>query len=448
MSALETHRIFNLSIVNATMKAAVEAMLRPGEKRTVAFVNAHCLNVAAKDLTYRWALHRADLLLPDGSGLQLAARLNGCRFVANLNGTDLFAPLCQTAAANGQSVFLFGSAEGIAARAAEKAQELAPGLTIAGVRNGFFSGRNEDSVIDEINASGADIVLVALGVPKQDVWIARNRHRLNAHLVMGVGAQFDFWSGRVARAPVLMRRLGVEWMMRLAVEPRRMARRYLIGNFEFVARALAGQSLSHQVEEAAVEGRRLLDILISAGALLALSPLFALIAIAIRTESPGPVMFRQTRVGQDGKTFTLYKFRSMYRDAEARRAALLATSDREGICFKAKNDPRVTGVGRLLRRFSLDELPQILNVLMGEMAIVGPRPALPQEVAAYSSIARNRLGTKPGLTGLWQVGGRAEVGFDRMIEMDSAHVGSRSILLDIAVIALTARAVISGRGAY
>jgi len=165
-------------------------------------------------------------------------------------------------------------------------------------------------------------------------------------------------------------------------------------------------------------------------------------------ESPGPVMFRQTRVGHNGKTFTLFKFRSMYRDAEARRAALLATSDREGICFKAKNDPRVTGVGRLLRRFSLDELPQIFNVLKGEMAIVGPRPALPQEVAAYSPIALVRLGAKPGLTGLWQVGGRAEVGFDRMIEMDSAHVGSRSILLDIAVIALTARAVISGRGAY
>jgi lipopolysaccharide/colanic/teichoic acid biosynthesis glycosyltransferase len=138
----------------------------------------------------------------------------------------------------------------------------------------------------------------------------------------------------------------------------------------------------------------------------------------------------------------------MFQDAEARRAAVLHTSQRKGVCFKSKNDPRVTKVGKFLRRFSLDELPQILNVFKGQMAVVGPRPALPQEVAAYPRKALGRLAIKPGLTGLWQVSGRAEISFDRMVNMDLAYAKSRTIFSDIAMIALTFRAVLTGRGAY
>ena len=241
--------------------------------------------------------------------------------------------------------------------------------------------------------------------------------------------------------------------MRLAIEPRRMARRYLIGNIEFTLGAILGRRVNTAndtlgAHAIAMKGKRLLDLAVSSAGILAAAPLFALIAAAIRLESPGPVLFRQTRVGQNGKIFTIFKFRSMYRDAEARRAALLSQSDRAGICFKARNDPRITKVGRVLRRFSLDELPQLFNIWRGDMAIVGPRPALQQEVDAYPVEARRRLGAKPGLTGLWQVGGRAEIGFDKMVEMDTAHVGARSLLLDLAIIALTARAVIGGRGAY
>ncbi len=448
MNTLENTRICALDLVNATTDRAINAMLEPGARRTAAFVNAHCLNVAARDPIYRWALARADYLLPDGAGMQLAARMRGTQFIENLNGTDLFTPLCRAASERGLSIYFLGSAEGVARGAADKAEELAPGLAIAGARNGYFVGQEEDQVIADINATGARIVLVAMGVPKQDIWIARNRHRLNADLVLGVGAQFDFWSGRVPRAPAFMRKAGLEWLMRLAVEPRRMARRYLVGNFEFVLGALLGRKVGHLPEDAGMKGKRLLDLAVSSAGIVALAPLFGLIAAAIRLESPGPALFRQTRVGQDGKTFTIFKFRSMYRDAEARRAALLAQSDRPGICFKAKNDPRVTQVGRLLRRFSLDELPQLFNVWLGDMAIVGPRPALRQEVDAYPTSARRRLAAKPGLTGLWQVGGRAEIGFDKMVEMDTAHVGARSIFLDIAIIALTVRAVIGGRGAY
>ncbi|MEO0960621.1 MAG: sugar transferase, partial [Pseudomonadota bacterium] len=152
--------------------------------------------------------------------------------------------------------------------------------------------------------------------------------------------------------------------------------------------------------------------------------------------------------GRNGKPFRIYKFRSMYRDAAKRRAELEAQSDRHGICFKAREDPRITRIGRLLRRGSLDELPQIFNVIRGEMAIVGPRPALPEEVDAYSARAHRRLAVRPGITGLWQVSGRADISFEKMVDMDIAYAETRSPLLDLILIALTFRAVLTGRGAY
>lgn len=194
--------------------------------------------------------------------------------------------------------------------------------------------------------------------------------------------------------------------------------------------------------------QRSLDVTIACAALFALMPLLIATAIAIRLDSCGAVIFKQTRIGKNGKPFVFYKFRSMGFDAEMRRASVLASSDREGICFKSRSDPRITRVGRLLRRFSIDELPQIYNVLRGEMAIVGPRPALPCEVAAYPARAKGRLAVKPGITGLWQVSGRADIGFERMIDMDLEYAESRTLVLDIILILKTFRAVVSGRGAH
>ncbi|MCL4126395.1 UNVERIFIED_CONTAM: hypothetical protein GTU68_063801 [Idotea baltica] len=183
--------------------------------------------------------------------------------------------------------------------------------------------------------------------------------------------------------------------------------------------------------------QRVLDLGVSYIAIILLSPLLLLTVLAVKLDSRGPALFRQTRVGRDGSQFTLYKFRSMHIDAEERRAALLDT-----------NDPRITRVGRFIRRFSIDELPQILNVLNGEMSIVGPRPALPSEVAAYPRRAFSRLAVNPGITGLWQVSGRAEIPFDRMIDMDIEYARSRDLSIDVALILSTFRAVLSGRGAY
>ncbi|MEY3961166.1 MAG: hypothetical protein RIR14_1820 [Pseudomonadota bacterium] len=194
--------------------------------------------------------------------------------------------------------------------------------------------------------------------------------------------------------------------------------------------------------------KRPLDLFLVTAGLAVIWPLLLVIALAVRCSGPGPVFFVQTRIGLNGQPFGMIKFRSMHADAEARRAALLAQSDREGICFKSRNDPRITRVGRILRRLSLDELPQIFNVLRGEMSLVGPRPALPEEVRAYPAHAMERLSALPGITGVWQVSGRAEVGFDEMVKMDIAYARDGRLSRDLAILLRTVRAVISGHGAY
>ena len=436
--------ILGLPVVDATTAQTVDHLLS-GAVRSVFFLNAHCANLRARNRTYAAALARADMILPDGIGVELAARMTGAGLTENLNGTDFTPALLHQAARRGQSVFLFGARPGTAERAATTLCRTIPGLRVAGTRDGYEGAVDADAAIAQINASGADILLVAMGVPQQELWIDAHLPDLKPHLVLGVGALFDFLAGTVSRAPVVVRKARLEWLWRLAQEPRRLAKRYLIGNATFMARAAA-----HAVQNAGqgAIAKRALDVVLSGAALVALAPLLLMVTVLIRVDSKGHALFRQTRVGRDGKPFTIYKFRSMHVDAEDRLAAIRAQSDRDGICFKSRHDPRITRVGRILRRTSIDELPQILNVFLGHMSVVGPRPALPSEVAAYPAAALERLSVRPGITGLWQVSGRADISFDKMIHMDVAYVRSKSTLLDLMLLLLTVRAVVSGRGAY
>ncbi|HET6634394.1 MAG TPA: sugar transferase, partial [Streptomyces sp.] len=182
--------------------------------------------------------------------------------------------------------------------------------------------------------------------------------------------------------------------------------------------------------------------------LVLLAPLFAVLAVAVRLDSPGPALYRQTRIGRLGVPFTMWKFRSMTADADALRAQLAAADEQEGPMFKIRRDPRITRLGGLLRRTSLDELPQLVNVLRGEMSLVGPRPPLPEEVAAYDAVARRRLDVRPGMTGPWQVGGRSELSWDESLAIDLGYADNWSLTGDLDVLARTVRAVVDGRGAY
>lgn len=183
-------------------------------------------------------------------------------------------------------------------------------------------------------------------------------------------------------------------------------------------------------------------------AVILLLPIFAVIAALIRLDGPGPVVFRQTRVGKDGREFTLLKFRTMVVDAEQRKADLRRLNDSDGLLFKIRKDPRVTRVGSWLRRYSLDELPQLINVMKGDMSLVGPRPALPDEMLSYGEYVRRRLAVKPGITGLWQVSGRSDLAWDEAVRLDIRYVENWSFFLDLQILWKTWAAVTRADGAY
>ncbi len=195
--------------------------------------------------------------------------------------------------------------------------------------------------------------------------------------------------------------------------------------------------------------KRGMDVAISLAGLILLWPAFVGIAAVILLEDGWPVFYVQNRVGLNGRAFRLYKFRSMYRDADRRRSDLQGRNESSGgVLFKIRKDPRVTRVGRFLRRFSLDELPQLFNVLKGDLALVGPRPPVPSEVAQYSLEQRKRLHVKPGLTCFWQIQGRSEIPFQEQVRLDLQYIHSQGLWKDLAILAKTIPAVFFGRGAY
>ena len=217
-------------------------------------------------------------------------------------------------------------------------------------------------------------------------------------------------------------------------------------------RPTAGLTLLH-VDHPQLSGpgqvlKDLFDRSVAGLVLLVFSPLMLAIAIAIWLSDKGPVLFTQTRVGKDGRPFKIYKFRTMVVDAEARLAELRVENELDGVLFKIRRDPRVTAVGTYLRKWSLDELPQLFNVLLGEMSLVGPRPALPDEAARYGEHVRRRLVVKPGLTGLWQVSGRSDLSWDESVRLDLRYVENWSLALDLQILWKTVAVIFRGSGAY
>lgn len=195
--------------------------------------------------------------------------------------------------------------------------------------------------------------------------------------------------------------------------------------------------------------KRLFDVVASSVAVVILSPVFLIIAIAIKVNDPaGPVFYTQTRVGKDGKSFKMFKFRSMVTNADELLEKLRAKNEIKGAMFKMKDDPRITKVGKFIRKYSLDELPQLLNVVGGSMSIVGPRPPLPFEVEQYTDYDRQRLMVKPGATGMWQVGGRNALSFDQMVELDLTYINERSVWLDLKIMFETVKVMIKPNAAY
>ena len=205
----------------------------------------------------------------------------------------------------------------------------------------------------------------------------------------------------------------------------------------------------HMTIRSSIVFKRLMDIVLALAAVTFGSPVFLLTALIVKVTSPGPIIFSQVRVGKYGRHFKFYKFRSMYVDAEARKAELLQHNESgDGVIFKMKRDPRITPFGRFIRKFSIDELPQLFNVILGDMSLVGPRPPLPSEVRTYTLEERKRLNITPGITCLWQVSGRSELPFSKQIALDKEYIASRSVGKDFLILLKTIPAILTGKGAW
>jgi exopolysaccharide biosynthesis polyprenyl glycosylphosphotransferase len=274
-----------------------------------------------------------------------------------------------------------------------------------------------------------------------DIMAAVGRHRVD---VVAIATDPELAGHSLRRLSWALEQRGVD----LIVSPGIVE----VAGPRIAVRPVAGLSLLHLERPSVSGGPHLLKSVFDRVAgllLLALAaPLIVAVAIAVRATSRGPVLFRQRRVGRAGAEFTMLKFRSMYADAERRLGDLHALSDGNGLLFKMRSDPRVTPLGRRLRRYSLDELPQLINVVRGEMSLVGPRPPLPQEVARYAADDARRMLVKPGLTGLWQVSGRSDLSWEESVRLDLRYVDNWSMTLDLLILWKTIRAVLHGPGAY
>ncbi len=240
----DKYALLNVEFSNFTYSETldtIKSFAKSKKKNVVNFVNAHCLNVAFENLKYSEVLSKSDLVLPDGMGVQMGCRLQGYHLKDNVNGTDLFPLLLKLIIEESLSVYLLGGTEEVNIGLTETLRRDYPTLSIAGGHHGHFNlQKRNDSIIEEINKSGAEVLLVAFGVPAQEFWINDNLPLLNSNVVMGVGGLFDFYSGKNKRAPQWIRELGLEWIYRIYQEPKRMWRRYVVGNPKFLYRVIRG----------------------------------------------------------------------------------------------------------------------------------------------------------------------------------------------------------------
>ncbi len=696
---IEQSRLLGIDIDSLTAEQflqRIDEFVEAGIPRQISYLNADCLNKCWSNRSYRECIVNSDLVYADGMGVVWASRLFGHPLPERLNANDLMPEFCARAEVKGHRIFLLGGEEGIAQKAANDLKSRYPNLQIVGCHHGYITPEIEPEVIQSIRNADPDILIVGMGAPQQELWIKDHLHELGVPVAWGVGGLLDYSAKGLQRAPIWMRNIGLEWLWRLSLEPKRLWKRYLLGNvlftfrvgflvfadalmaaiawlsayairahvitqmtflpmalrkplnpfihyliampviiivwiiicasldlyrrqylrtaldeltaivkmvFLFLITSMAvafllkdldpGRSVlilsallafffmltsrllwskmeqkmfqegigrvralvvgattqakeliqrlkqqpEHKYEilgilddnlgqgetlfEQPILGRvrdlpewaknlaadevffanpamdkpemlnlvvacgeqtpvkqfniltdmfgvitdraffnykedipfkvlrqgkmkpfeqalkRAMDITMSGGMLLFSLPFFPIICLAIRLSSPGPVIFRHRRIGKDGKPFIMYKFRTMYRDVNEYEEAPIE-----------KNDPRVLPIGRWLRRTSLDELPQLWNVLKGEMSMVGPRPEMSFIVESYEPWQRRRLSVLPGITGLWQISGRKDLPLHANLEYDFYYIQNQSILLDVIILLKTIPVVLFGKGAY
>ncbi|SKA03680.1 WecB/TagA/CpsF family glycosyltransferase [Photobacterium toruni] len=408
----------------------------------IGYINADCLNKLKDSHCYRKNLSKFNLVLPDGIGLKWALKLKGILPGDNINGTDFSPKILELAEQEKWSVFFLGGKGDISKKALAKFKNIYPKLNIAGSHHGYF---NDDKVIiDYINKSKTQILFVGFGTPIQEQWVIDNYEKLSVNVIICVGGMFDFYAGKVQRAPLMIRQIGCEWLYRLYQEPTRLWNRYIVGNVNFIYWNISN-ILNVKLFFLNLLSRSI-DVAISVSALIIWSPFhLTLYCLLFCLERRNPI-FKQIRVGKNGQRFIMYKYTTMDNNITLDEEELNNYIS-DGIRYKNKSDPRITKIGYWLRKFSIDEIPQFFNVLKGDMKLVGPRPALESEVEKYTQIHKLRLFIKPGMTGLWQISGRSELSCKKQFELDLNYVITRTIMLDLFILIKTIPAVLYARGA-
>ncbi len=473
-----------MRIDGTSYQKAAEVIVRwamAGESRYVCEAPVHMVMESYDAPDYRAVINQADLVTPGGMPLVWMLRALGLKGQTRVYGPELTLKVCQAASMHGVPVGLYGGTNAAVTLLSDRLRVKIPELRITYVHSPPFhplTDKEREEVIEQIKRSECRILFVGLGCPKQERWMAEHRSVLPV-VMLGVGAAFDFLSGQKPQAPGWMQRLGLEWLFRLCSEPKRLWFRYLYHNPRFVLLAF-GQLIrerilhvpaNHQSLPKASEAessfeetrelkkalaqkqiqvcfKRLFDLIASTIALILLAPLFLVIALLITLTSPGPVFFHQKRDGYRGRDFRMWKFRSMQARHDDAMVTAQQTAAAEGKLIKLERDPRVTRLGKVLRVTSLDELPQLFNVLKGEMSLVGPRPLVPFMLDPHPAFRRTRALVRPGITGLWQIRDRENnTSALSMMKHDLEYIERFSLALDGEILLRTIRVVFSRKGA-
>ena len=448
----------------------IELSLRQSKGiQSFAFIDAAGLSKANELADLKHAFSSADLLIPRGRGINVSMNLINRGQSPSAKSSSLYRELLLSLEAFEKPVILFTDNKRDAHKAEIEIKKLYPNLTLQITICDTQYDKSTQWFLDEIKKIEPSAVLFALQTPLQERLMARVKSNSTAPLLAALGyplfdAIFEVSEGfsfarlrhSVLLSPMRLLKTLVGTLYRTPnVEDKHHSRinsilRQWGWSTRFKRLSIRTKSslwlLRCKMQSVL---KRAIDLLGAGLGLLFLLPLLIPVAIGIKVTSPGPLFYSQVRVGHRGKLFRMWKFRSMYIDADARKAALMEQNESaDGVIFKMKKDPRITPIGRIIRRLSIDELPQLYNVLTGEMSLVGPRPALESEVAQYPVLARARLEAMPGLTGLWQISGRSDLPFDKQVLLDTAYVNQQSALNDVKLIAKTIPAVVSGKGAY
>jgi exopolysaccharide biosynthesis WecB/TagA/CpsF family protein len=417
-----------------------------------------------QDQRVRMCLEKSTHRFADGIATLIASRLHCGKVPRRITGPD-FTKMGLSQWSGKNMVFIGGSKGGI-----QKITELFKISSFIHIDK-EFKNLSEDDVIGTIaeirqRMPDFEIIWLGIGCPKQEIfayYLSRilkkellsngswsSKESKKNYKIFCIGAALDFTSGDKKRAPKIMQKLGLEWAFRFLQEPKRLFNRTVIGNLKFLYLCLRYKLCNCKYLKTNYKThKRILDIIVSIGLLIFLSPLYFMASLAIYLQDRGPIIYKQARVGKGRVPFKFYKFRSMNVGAEELQENLEKYNESEdGIIFKMKKDPRITPIGRFLRRWSIDELPQLFNVLKGQMSLVGPRPPILRETSNFTQDQLRKFEVKPGITGLWQVSGRSLLPFKRQLELDIEYINNQCLILDLEILMKTIPTILSGRGAY